>query len=457
MEAKNNFELQTVSPLDGRYSQSIHELSLFFSEKALIKYRLKIEVEYLIALGNEKSVKEFKMLSPRAQEQLRKLYQKFSTDDAVEIKNIEKTTSHDVKAVEYWLRGKLEKLRLSRAIPWVHFALTSEDVNNIAYTLMWRDSIIGAILPVQKKLTRSLRKFARKHRKTALLSLTHGQPASPTTFGKEIAVFVHRIEQQLSIIRDQGFEGKLNGATGVWGAHITAIPTVNWVQFSEKFIRSFGLKPALLTTQILSHDSLAESYHSLARLNTIYRDLCQDIWLYISRGVLSQKRFANEVGSSTMPHKINPIQFENAEGNLGLANSLLIHLSEKLAVSRMQRDLSGSTVIRNQGTASAYALLAYKNILKGFDRLDINREKIAEELDAHWEVLAEPIQTVLRKHGVSDAYEQLKELTRGETVDMDTVRTFIEKLDIPAEDKKRLLDITPSGYTGLAERLTDLI
>jgi len=451
------YKLQSISPVDGRYFDNTQELSLFFSEEALMKYRVKIEVEYLIALGKEKKIKNFKVLSPRSQDQLRHLYERFSTEDAKAIKTIEKSTNHDVKAVEYWLKDKTEKLRLKRVGPWIHFALTSEDVNNLAYTLMWKEGMACVMLPLLKNVTNSLKRMARKYRSVAMLSLTHGQPASPTTLGKELAVFVYRLNRQILLLKNQEYEGKLNGATGVWSAHIAGYPEVNWRKFSEKFVKSLGLMPSLLTTQIASNDTLAEGYHTLSRINSIYQDFCQDVWLYISRGIFSQKRVTSEVGSSTMPHKINPIQFENAEGNLGLGNALLAHMAQKLTVSRMQRDLTGSTVIRNQGLAAAYSFLAFKNILKGLGRLDINRKKINDELEDHWEILAEPIQTILRKNGISDAYEQLKKLTRGEKMSEKSIHEFVDGLKLPADDKKRLLELSPKLYTGLANELVDLI
>lgn len=455
MNLKNDPTLRAISPADGRYADLTEDLSVYFSEEALIKYRLQIEIEYLIALGDETSIEEFQCLSAASKARLRKLYEHFSTSDAAAVKKLEETTKHDVKAVEYWLKAQLENAGLDRAVPWVHFALTSEDVNNLAYTLMWRDSISSVLVPLQESLIRNLKDMAVRYRNVPFLALTHGQPATPTTFGKEMAVFVHRLSRQQNLLQTQEYEGKLNGATGTWGAHLSAYPHVDWTAFSNKFILSLGLKPVMITTQIISHDTLIEGYQGIVRNNTICRDLCQDIWLYISRGVLSQKRVAKEVGSSTMPHKINPIQFENAEGNLGTGTALLAHLSEKLAVSRMQRDLSGSTVIRNQGLALSYTIVALKNILKGIGRLEINRDKIEAELDSHWEVLAEPIQIVLRKNGVEDAYEQLKILTRGERMTRKDVRDFIKALNIPEEDKKRLLDLSPATYIGLAAELVD--
>ena len=365
--------LKNISPLDGRYSKSIETLSDYFSESALIKYRIKVEIEYLIHLSRQKEVKELDPISDKDIKRFQKIYNSFSIEDAKRVKAIEVATNHDVKAVEYFIREKLEKMNKKRLYPWIHFALTSEDVNNLSYSLMWQDGMRNVFLPEFHEVIKKLNTIAKQFSTTAMLSLTHGQSATPTTFGKELAVFVHRLNRQFEQIKKQQLQGKFGGATGTWAAHYTAYPKMDWLNFSKKFIRSLGLDPNLVTTQIEPHDSVVESYHSMIRVNNILIDLCRDIWSYVSRGVLKQKRVPGEVGSSTMPHKINPIQFENAEGNLGLANSILGHLSNKLPISRMQRDLTDSTTLRNQGVAMGYSYLACKNILKGLKRITVNK------------------------------------------------------------------------------------
>ena len=445
--------LSNLSPLDGRYAKSVKELSVYFSESALMRYRLKVEIEYLIALGNEKTIEELPAFSKEEQSRLRKIYQNFNTAGAEKVKKIEATTNHDVKAIEYYIQGKVKKLHH----PWIHFALTSEDVNNLSYSLMWRDGLQSVYLPTLRSVNKELKKFARKYKNAAMLALTHGQPATPTTFGKELAVFCARLDRQIDQIKSHKLLGKFAGATGTWSAHKAAYPKTNWMGFSSKFIKSLGLEPNLITTQIEPHDSVAESYHQVVRVNSILTDLCRDMWAYIGRGILGQKKVAGEVGSSTMPHKINPIQFENAEGNMGLANSLLNHLATKLPISRMQRDLTDSTTLRNQGVALGHSYLALQNISKGLSRIAINKIQMANELDNRWEVLAEAIQTILRKSGKVDAYEQLKELTRGQSVNAKSMAKFVTGLKLVDEDKQALLSLTPASYIGLASKLVDLI
>ena len=443
--------LTSISPLDGRYSKTVEELTEYFSEPALMYYRIKVEIEYLIALGDEKGIKELPAFSKTEQIKLRNIYKNFNSSAAQKVKDIEEITNHDVKAVEYYLQGRLKK----SLHPWIHFALTSEDVNNLSYSLMWQDGLNQIYLPALKTVNKELKKLARKYKNVSMLALTHGQPATPTSLGKEFAVFAGRLQRQLQHIKSHRLLGKLSGATGTWAAHVTAYPNINWINFSKRFVKSLGLEPNLITTQIESNDSLAESYHNLIRVNTILLDFCRDVWLYISRGVFGQKTKIGEVGSSTMPHKVNPIQFENAEGNLGIANAYLSHLAQTLPVSRMQRDLSGSTIIRNQGVPLAHSLLACKNIVKGIDRLTVNRKKIREELDNHWEVLAEAIQTTLRKSGDRLPYERLKNLTRGQKITQEDIQAFVQSLDLPKKEKQTLLDLTPENYTGLAARIVE--
>ncbi len=445
--------LESLSPLDGRYADKVFDLNDYFSELALMKYRVLIEVEYFIALSLEKKVKEFPPLAQPAQKKLRGLYEHFSLTDGERIKMIEKTTQHDVKAVEYWLKEKIVALPCSKYAEFIHFALTSEDVNNLAYSLMWKDGLEKVFLPTFKEVIEKITAFARAYCNTPLLSLTHGQSATPTTIGKEFAVFANRLTRQLQHLQRQAFLGKLSGATGTWGAQLIAYPEIDWLAFSEKFVSSFGLEVNLLTTQIEPHDSLSESFYTLARVNTILIDFTRDVWLYIMRGVLGQTKKNGEVGSSTMPHKINPIHFENAEGNLGIANALFSHLAEKLPISRLQRDLTDSTVLRNLGVPLGHSLLACQSILTGMSRLTVNKEKLDEELDAHWEVLAEAIQVILRKVGYPKPYEKLKELTRGEKITKEKIHAFILELDIPKKEKDKLLKLTPQTYIGMAAKI----
>ncbi len=451
------FRLTAISPLDGRYGNQVQELGIFLSEFALIKYRIKIEVEYLIALSLEKKFTALKPLSTAQQTRLHNLYRNFKPKDACRVKVLEKETSHDVKAVEYYLREKLDNQKLGRLNPWLHFALTSEDVNNLSYTLMYSDALKYVLVPALKKLYRSLRTLARRNKDFPLLSLTHGQPATPTTLGKEIAVFAARLEGQINYLNQHVLSGKLAGASGTWGAHAISCPKVNWPAFSRRFVKNLGLEPNLINTQIEAHDTLAESYHCLVRINSILLDFCRDIWAYISRGIFRQKAVAGEVGSSTMPHKINPIKFENAEGNLGIASTTLNHLAQKLTVSRLQRDLSDSTTIRNQAVPVAHLLLAIKNIQSGLDRLAPSRDVALAELNQHWEVLAEAIQTILRKAGRENAYEKLKEITRGQAITKEDIRAFVSDLDIPEKERLKLLDLTPQTYLGLAPEIVELL
>ena len=418
-----------------------------------MRYRLKVEIEYLIALGKEKSIKELGAFSKDEQTRLRKIYLNFNSAGAEKVKEIETTTNHDVKAIEYYIQGKVKKA----LHPWIHFALTSEDINNLSYSLMWQDGLKQVYLSALQSVNKELKKLARKYKNASMLALTHGQPATPTTFGKELAVFCARLDRQIHQIKSHKLMGKFGGATGTWSAHMAAYQKINWTGFASKFIKSLGLDPNLITTQIEPHDSAAESYHQVVRVNSILTDLCRDMWAYISRDILVQKKVAGEVGSSTMPHKINPIQFENAEGNMGVSNALLCHLATKLPISRMQRDLTDSTTLRNQGVALGHSYLALQNILKGLSRISINKIQMENELNNHWEVLAEAFQTILRKSKKQDAYEQLKTLTRGQTINAESIAKLLSGLDIPDKDKKTLLSLTPESYIGLATKLVDLM
>lgn len=448
--------LTNITPLDGRYQKQIQSLNEYFSEMALQKYRLMVEVEYFILLSKEKTLKELPTISATNQKELRKIYENFSLIDSKKIKNIEKVTNHDVKAVEYFLKDKLPK-NLNKYSEFIHFGLTSEDINNLSFSLMLKDGIKNVIIPEIKTLLKILKQLTKKYQNISLLSLTHGQPATPTTLGKEIAVFYNRINKSLEILKNTKLNGKFSGATGNFAALEVACPQINWINFSKKFIGNFDLVPNLLTTQIEPHDSICLVFNNISHINNIIRDLDQDMWLYVSRGIFKLKKKPGEVGSSTMPHKVNPINFENSEGNLGLANSILRFLSDKLPISRMQRDLTDSTTLRNQGVALAYSLLAYQNTIKGLEKLEINKSITLQELDNHWEVLAEPIQTVLRKMGVDKPYEKLKELTRGEKIDKNTIQNFIKNLDIAKTEKDKLLKLTPENYIGLSKKLSNLI
>ena len=446
-------QLSAISPLDGRYANSVKDLNAFFSEAAIMRYRIYVEIEYLIALSFEKKIKEFPILTKGEIENLRKVYQQFDIESAKKIKQIESETNHDVKAVEYYIQQKIKQ----SFHPWIHFALTSEDVNNLSYSLMWQHGLKQVYIPLLKSVNNELKNLAKRFKKAPMLSMTHGQPATTTTFGKEIAVFHSRLNRKIYMLKNQKLSGKFSGATGTWSAQLAAYPNVNWPRFSSRFIKSIGLKPNLITTQIEPHDSIVESYQCVSHINSIMKDLCCDLWFYISRGILGQKKVAGEIGSSTMPHKINPIQFENAEGNIGISNAMLNYLADKLPISRMQRDLTDSTTLRNQGSALGYSYLALKNILKGLGRITIHKDKMSSELDSHWEIISEAIQTVLRKSGQSQAYEQLKELTRGEKVNRKILADYILQLNIPQKDKDALLTLTPQTYTGLAPKVFELI
>jgi adenylosuccinate lyase len=452
--------LTALSPLDGRYHDKITELTPIFSEFGLIKRRVRVEVEWLIALANTPEVIELPEFKIIAKSELRGLVNNFSVDDAAAIKAIERSTNHDVKAVEYWLKDKLSPAQatpddsaLSAAREFVHFALTSEDVNNLAYALMLKDAREDVLIPVLDGLITTLAAMAQQYAKVAMLSRTHGQTASPTTLGKELANVWHRLARQRTQLSQIAMLGKCAGAVGNYNAHSIAYPDVRWPQLAQAFVESLGLEHNALTTQIEPHDFIAELCDVMRRINTILIDFARDTWSYISLGYFKQTPVAGEVGSSTMPHKVNPIDFENAEGNFGLANALFQHFSEKLPISRMQRDLTDSTVLRALGTGFGHSLIAFKALQKGLCKLTVDNARLAADLDTSWEVLAEAIQTVMRRHGLSNPYEQLKALTRGNKIDAVSTRAFIATLDLPNEAKQRLMALTPANYIGLAAEL----
>lgn len=445
--------LNSISPLDGRYEGKVSELSDYFSEAALIKNRIAIEVEWLIFICNKLKLEGSKDLVEPETKALRKLYLEFQEEFAEEVKEIEKTTNHDVKAVEYFLQKALKVLKREDLIPFLHFGCTSEDINNLAYAGMLKNGILKVMVPNLEEIVNILKFLAEENKSVPMMSHTHGQPASPTTVGKEFKNVAARLFRQVESLKSAEIFGKINGATGNFNAHLAAYPDVNWAKASMEFVESLGFKWQKLTTQIEPHDYLAEIFDNLKRVNVILIDQSKDIWTYISMGYFKQKTVKGEVGSSTMPHKVNPIDFENCEGNLGLSNALLIHMSEKLPVSRMQRDLTDSTVLRNIGVAFAYSLLSYKSLLKGFAKLEINKEKLEADLAANWSLLTEAIQTVMRRYGKTDAYEKLKELSRGKEITKDQIHEFVQGLDIPEDAKKRLLKLTPSTYIGLADIL----
>lgn len=455
--------LSSISPIDGRYAKQTKPLVEFFSEQALMRYRLIVEGEYLIALSELKL--KLRKLSDKEKKLIRSLY-KLPTTDAQIISDIEQkgyknipATNHDVKAVEYFLKLKLEKTSLKKVLEWVHFGLTSYDINTPARGMMLGDALEEVILPKINSVIQNIESLAKKHKSLPMLSRTHGQPASPTTFGKEMAVFSTRLKKQLAVLKNTKISVKLSGATGNFNAHVAAYPKVDWIKFAKNFINSANknrilkLELNLPTTQIDPHDSEAEIFDCLRRMNSILIGFNQDMWRYISDEWVGQKAVKGEVGSSAMPHKINPINFENSEGNLGLANALLNHFSMKLPISRLQRDLSDSTVERNFGSALAYSLIAYENLLKGLSRIEVNKFKMAQDLKAHPEVIAEAIQTVLRREGVKMPYEKLKELTRGEKVTLNDMHKFVDGLDVSDKVKKELKKFTPENYTGLANKL----
>lgn len=447
--------LTALSPLDGRYRRIAESLSPYFSEYGLIRYRVRVEIEWLEALAAEPAIAEVPPFSAATLAELEALAADFAVADANRVKEIERTTNHDVKAVEYFLKEHLAgNAEVMRVREFIHFACTSEDINNLAHGLMLREARAQVLLPALAGVRQKLADLAVELADLPMLSRTHGQPATPTTLGKELANVVHRLDRGIERLAGVQVLGKINGAVGNYNAHLAAYPEVDWERFARRFVESLGLAFNPYTIQIEPHDWMAELFDACARVNTVLIDLDRDVWTYISLGYFRQKVKAGEVGSSTMPHKVNPIDFENSEGNLGLANALLRHLAEKLPISRMQRDLTDSTVLRNMGAALGHALIGYESCRRGLDKLEANPQRLAEDLDANWEVLAEPIQTVMRRYGVENPYEQLKALTRGKAgITRETLAEFIRGLEIPDTAKQRLLAMTPAGYTGKAAEL----
>ena len=444
-------QLTAISPVDGRYGSKTAQLRPIFSEFGLIRHRVLVEVRWLQHLANEKTITEVANFSAETQQLLNSIIEDFSEQDALRVKEIESTTNHDVKAVEYLLKEKIAgNTELEAVNEFIHFACTSEDINNLSHALMLREARDSVMLKLIDELTSALTTLAKELADQPMLAHTHGQPASPTTVGKEVANVVFRLQRQIEQIKSVPLLGKLNGAVGNYNAHISAYPDSNWPEISKAFIESLGLEQNPYTIQIEPHDYMAELFDAFSRFNNIVMDFNRDIWTYISMGFFKQKTIAGEVGSSTMPHKVNPIDFENSEGNIGIANAIFSHLSAKLPISRMQRDLTDSTVLRNLGVGLAHCMIAYQSTLRGISKLQVNTEALNKTLDENWEVLAEPIQTVMRRYGIEKPYEKLKELTRGHRVTEEDFKAFISKLDIPKEAKDQLITLTPMTYIGNA-------
>ena len=444
-------QLTAISPVDGRYGSKTAQLRPIFSEYGLIRHRVLVEVRWLQHLANEKAITEVPDFSSDTQKLLNDIVDNFSEQDALRVKEIESTTNHDVKAVEYLLKEKIAgNKELEAVTEFIHFACTSEDINNLSHALMLREARDTVMLKLINELTSALTTLAKELAEQPMLAHTHGQPASPTTVGKEIANVVYRLQRQIEQIKSVPLMGKLNGAVGNYNAHLSAYPDLNWSEISKNFIESLGLEQNPYTIQIEPHDYMAELFDAFSRFNNIVMDFDRDIWTYISMGFFKQKTIAGEVGSSTMPHKVNPIDFENSEGNIGIANAIFSHLSAKLPISRMQRDLTDSTVLRNLGVGLAHCMIAYQSTLRGISKLQVNADALNKTLDNNWEVLAEPIQTVMRRYGIEKPYEKLKELSRGHKLTEVDVKAFIEKLDIPQEAKDQLISLTPMSYIGNA-------
>ncbi len=450
--------LNALSPLDGRYQSKVDPLRAYFSEYALIKYRALVEVEWLKALAALPEIEEVKAFSKETIKELDDAIANFGEKDASQVKAIEARTNHDVKALEYWLKEKFDgNAEIKKASEFIHFACTSEDINNLSHALMLKGARNGVMLPFLNNLIARMTELSKQLAAQPMLSRTHGQTASPTTMGKEFANVVYRLQRQQKQLVANEILGKINGAVGNFNAHLSAYPNVDWESFAKQFVENLGLTYNPMTIQIEPHDYMAELYDNLARINTILIDINRDIWGYVSVGYFKQKLKPGEVGSSTMPHKVNPIDFENSEGNLGLANSILRHLAEKLPISRWQRDLTDSTVLRNMGVAFGYTLLGFDSCLRGLNKLEINPVKLADDLDNSWEVLAEPIQTVMRRYGYENPYDTLKEYTRGKAISKESLQSLIAELKIPAEAKQYLMDLTPATYIGKATALVNNI
>lgn len=448
--------LSAISPVDGRYGRRTADLREICSEYGLIRWRVQVEVEWFRQLAEEPSVPEIGPLSTEDSAFLDKILSEFGLSDAERVKTIERTTNHDVKAVEYYLKERFaERSSLAKDSEFLHFACTSEDINNLSYALMLKECKEMVLLPGLQSVLDDIQNLSKSYASQPMLSRTHGQTASPTTVGKEMANVAARLARQIRQFESIDILGKINGAVGNYNAHVSAYPEVNWPHLAQSFVERLGLTFNPYTTQIEPHDYMAEMFHSLSRAHTVLIDFARDVWGYISLGYFKQKTVEGEVGSSTMPHKVNPIDFENAEGNLGVANALLQHLANKLPISRWQRDLTDSTVQRNIGSAVGYASIAYQSLQKGIGKLECNPSRLNEDLNNSWEVLAEPIQTVMRRYGMENPYEALKALTRGKTMNAETLRDFVEGLDLPNEAKESLMQLSPSSYTGLAELLAN--
>ena len=445
----NLSSLTALSPVDGRYARQTEDLRPYFSEYGLIRHRVLVEVRWLQALSAHSQITEVPAFSEAATSLLNAIVTDFSEADAARVKEIERTTNHDVKAVEYFLKEKIaDNAEINAVSEFIHFACTSEDINNLSYGLMLKGGRDEVLLPKLKEVSEAITKLAHSYADKSLLSRTHGQPASPTTVGKEMANVVERLRRQIKQVESVEILGKINGAVGNYNAHYCAYPEIDWPAFAKDFVESLGLQWNPYTTQIEPHDYIAELFDANCRYNTVMIDFCRDLWSYISLGHFKQKVIAGEVGSSTMPHKVNPIDFENAEGNLGVANALMTHLAQKLPVSRLQRDLTDSTVLRALGLGMGHGMIAYQSALKGINKLELNEESIAAELDGNWEVLGEAVQTVMRRHGIEKPYEKLKELTRGRRINAQDMAEFINKLELPEEVKAQLLTLTPANYIG---------